>query len=300
MLNNKYHSLRSNEYFLDTCCSLNENDKIYLSCAPNEKIHLNLIQIYYNSDEYCSSELYCCKYRTKCSRRITKYSSLHCDEKNSCWIDKTCLKIYEPCASIYGLYGQYITIDYSCLPLTEIYQTINETNYLDYDQPVPFIVKLSTSDETTRKNSFIQKNSLENLLISTDVKSSPLFLISIIFIFILLMFITYWLADQIGKKICRQNHFRNNLKTDTIQTKILLQHSPEDKTKVESNSSLPITRIYPSNSNYQYYHYQNKNKYPYTPYSSNSYRQYINVEHDPITGQIYSRTFNPYFNYYQN
>jgi hypothetical protein len=275
MLNNKYRSLRSNEYFLDTCCSLNENEKIYLSCGPNEKIHLNLIEIYYNSDEYCSSELYCCKYRTKCSRRITKYSTFNCDEKTSCSIDKSCLKIYSSCSSIYGLYGQYITINYSCLPL-------NETNSFDYDQPVPFIVKLSTSDETTIKNSFIKKNSL----ITNDLKSSPLFLISIIFIFLLLMFITYWIADQIGKKICRKKNF----KIKTIQTKILLEHSTQDKTKVQSDSSLPITRIYPSN-----YYYQNKTKYSYNPY-----QRYIDVQHDPITGQIYSRTFNPYFNYYQN
>jgi hypothetical protein len=301
MLNHKYRSLRSNEYFLDTCCSLNENEKIYLSCGSNERIHLNLIQIYYNSDEYCSSELYCCKYRTQCSRRITKYSSLHCDDKSSCSIDKSCLKIYEPCASIYGLYGQYITIDYSCLPSSETYETINQTNYFDNDQPVPFIVKLSTSDEPIIKNSVLRKSSLKHFLISNDLKSSPLFLISIIFVFLFSMFITYWLAGQVGKKFCRQDHGKKNVQTNTIQTKIFLEHSPEDKTKVQSSSSLPVTRIYPSHSNYQYhqpyYHYLNKNKYRYTPYSVNSYRRYINVQHDPITGQFYSRTYNPYFNY---
>ena len=49
MLKLKYSSLESNEYFLDTCCSLNSNEKVYLSCGPNEKIRLNLIKIYYYS-----------------------------------------------------------------------------------------------------------------------------------------------------------------------------------------------------------------------------------------------------------
>lgn len=282
MLKLKYRSLESNEYFIDTCCSLNSNEKVYLSCGPNEKIRLNLIKIYYNSDEYCSSELYCCKYQTKCSRRITKYSSLHCDEKNSCWIDKNCLKIYDSCSSIYGLYGQYITINYSCLLL-------NQTNLFNNEQPVPFIVKLSTSDETTTiENNFIKKNSLKNLLISKDFKSSPLFLISIIFLFLLLMFITYWSADQIGKKFCRKKSFKKKL----IETKIFYEHSSEDKTKVQSNPPLPITRIYPSHPHTNYYHYN--------PYLNNSYRKYIQLQQHPINEQIYSRTFNPYFNYYQN
>jgi hypothetical protein len=276
MLNSQFDLLKSNEYFVDTCCSLNENEKLYLSCGLNEKIHLNLIQIYYNSDEYCSSELYCCKYQTKCSRRITKYSSLHCDEQNSCWIDKSCLKIYDPCSSIYGLYGQYITIHYSCLE-------INETNSFDSEEPVPFLVKLSTIDETTIK-SFSKKDSLKDLLITDNFKSSPLFLISIIFLFLVLLFLTYWLADLIGKKICRQNRLKKNVKTNTMSTKIFLEHPAENKIKVQSNSSLPITRIYPSYSNYQYYPF-------------NSYQRYINVQHDPLTGQIYSRTFYPYWNY---
>ena len=276
MLNNKYRSLRSNEYFLDTCCSLNENEKIYLSCGPNEKIRLNLIEIYYNSDEYCSSELYCCKYRTKCSRRITKYSSLNCDEKNSCSIDKNCLKIYSSCASIYGLYGQYITINYSCLPSIEKSSIINETNSYDYDQSIPFIVKLSTYDQTTIKNILIE---------NTNLKSSPLFLILIIFLFLLLMFIIYCLADQFGKKVCRQNNLNKNIKTN-----IYFQHLSDQKENVQSNSSLPITRIYPSNSNNQYYN----NKYPYR----NSYPKYIQIEHDPINQQIYSTKYKHYFNYY--
>jgi len=286
MLNSKFDLLKSNEYFLDTCCSLNENEKLYLSCGSNEKIRLNLIQIYYNSDEYCSSELYCCKYQTKCSRRITKYSSLHCDEQNSCWIDKSCLKIYEPCSSIYGLYGQYITINYSCLPI----DNLNETDLFDTEEPVPFVVKLSTIDQTTTTKSFLNKNSLKNLLITNNLKSSPLFLISIIFLFLLLLFLTYWLADLIGKRICRQNRFKKNVKTNTISTKILLEHPAENKTKVQSTSSLPVTRIYPSYSNYQYY-----NKQPYS--FNSSYERYVNVQHDPVTGQIYSRTFYPYWDY---
>lgn len=271
MLNNVYRSLKSNEYFLDTCCSLNKNDKIYLSCGQNEKIHLNLIEIYYNSDEYCSSELYCCKYKTKCSRRITKYSSLHCDDKNSCYIDKNCLKIYNKCSSIYGLYGQYITINYSCLSL-------NNTFIDNYEEPVPFIVKLSTTELDNKK---IIKN---NFLISKDLKSSPIFLISIIFVFLLIMLISYWSADKIGKKLCRK-------KKSSIETKIIYQHKSDDKTKVQSNSSLPITRIYPYHFNYYYQNNPNLNNYP---------KKYIHVEQHPITQQIYSRTFYPYFNYYQN
>jgi len=146
-----------------------------------------------------------------------------------------------------------------------------------------------------KKNLFIKKNSFKNFLITNDLKSSSIFLKLSSLLFLLLMFIAYWLADQIGKKICRKNPFKKNVKTNTIETKIHLEHSSQDKTKVESNYSLPITRIYPSNSNYQYYHLNHKNKYPY-----HSHRRYIHVEHDPTNGQIYSRTFYPHFNYYQN
>jgi hypothetical protein len=296
MLNNGYVSSSPNEYFIDTCCSLNENERVYLSCGSNEKIHLNLIQIFYNSAEYCSSELYCCKYETKCSRRITKYSSLSCDEKNSCWIDKTCLKIHDECSSISGLYGQYITINYSCLPLSQTYETINRTDSFDNYQPVPFIVKLLTSDETTRKTSFENKNSFKNFLISNDLKSSPIFLIGIIFLFVLLMLIIYWLADQIGQKLCRQNPLKTS--------KLVISHSSDEKAKVQSNPSLPVTRVYPSQKIYRYdqplYDYHHSNKYRYIPYSFNSYQKYIHIQHDPTTGQTYSRTYNPHFNYYSN
>ncbi|CAF1156399.1 unnamed protein product [Adineta steineri] len=305
LLNCFYVLIKSNEYFLDTCCSLNENQRIYLSCGLNEKIHLNLIEIFYNSEEYCSEQFYCCKYKTKCSRRITKYSSLHCDQQNSCWIDKTCLKIYKPCTNIYGLYGQYITINYTCLPSNnnneDDYYHFNETN----DETIPFIVKLLTSqeDSSNKKNSLIKNE----IFLSDNLKSSPILLILIICIFIFLMLFTYWLAYLCGKNICRKNS--NKTKTTPqkllIPQKIQIKHENNNKIKVQSNqNSLPQTRIYPSyqynNNNNQQHHreryYPTKSRH--LSYSYNPHRQYISVQHDPLTGQISSRTFNSYLNYY--
>ena len=261
MLKKSFRSFKWNEYFVDTCCSFNENAKMNLSCSTNEKIHLKLIQIYYNSNEYCSSKYSCCKLKTQCSRRITKYSNLQCDGQNSCLIDKNCFKIYSPCASLTGLYGQYITIEYSCIKSNEIFENETDSN----EESIPFIVKLSTSEEQ-REYTFLK----------TNFKSSPLFLFFIIFLFLLLLFLTYWLADQIGKKMCREK--------TSFQTKLFFEHQQEKPIQVQSNSSL-TTRIYPSHS---YFH----------PYPLNSYHQrYLTVHHQPSTRQIYSRTFNPYFNY---
>jgi hypothetical protein len=204
----------SKEYFLDTCCSLNSNDRIYFSCGLNEKIHLNIIEIYYNSDPYCSEEFYCCKYETTCSRRITKYYNSNCDQKNSCWIDKSCLKIYSPCSNLQGLYGQYITIKYSCLPLIE---RINSTDQFNY-QPVPLFFKLFKSEETIKTNQLIKT---KYLLIRNNWKSSPIFLIILICIFIFLILIIYCLADQIGQRICRKHYSKENVKTDLISRQIL-------------------------------------------------------------------------------
>jgi hypothetical protein len=271
--------LKSREYLIDTCCSLNGNDRLYLSCNLNEQIHLNLIEIFYNSNEYCSSEFNCCKYRTKCSRRITKYFNLHCDQKNSCWIDKTCLKIFKPCSNIYGLYGQYITINYSCL-------SINQTNSEEEeDQSGTFIVQLLTSqDKTTTTKNFILINHL---------KSSPIFLIGIILTFILLMLFIYGLANRIANSICRKDSLE---KSELIPQKFLFKHENVDKIGVESVSSLPVTRIYPCQSIYRYEKafYDNSS----IPYLNNRSKQYINIQHNPYTGQISSRIINGYFNYY--
>ena len=282
---NNYKLLRSNEHFLDTCCSFNEKQRIYLSCGLNEKIRLNLIEIFYNSNPYCSSRYSCCKYRTDCSRRITKYSNLKCDDKNSCWIDKTCLKIYKPCANIYGLYGQYITINYSCVSSIQTYDIKNRTDYFFSNKQIPFIVKVLSSERTTVKNLMIKKNFF---IPDNNFKSSPLFLISVIVFFLILMSISYYIADQIGKKVRHPNHLKKNLKT----RKVFLKNTTEEKARVEINRSIPVTRIYPYTTIYEY-------RRPY--FDSNNhyipYRTFVNIEHDPTTGHFYSRTYNPYFNH---
>ena len=280
MFKKRFRSLKRNEYFLDTCCSFEENDQMTISCPLNEQIRLKLIEIYYNSNEYCSSEYSCCKYRTKCSRRITKYSTFNCDGKNVCSISKTCLKISDPCSNLNGYYGQYMTIEYSCLSTNGI---VNQTNiFEDEDQPVPFIVKLSTSDQIDDRSSVNEKSFFKNFVVENDLKSSPIFLMLIIFVFLLFLILTYWLADQIGRKICRK---KSSKKVSRMSTEILLDHSSEEKTKVQSNPSLTMTRIYPSHSN----------SYSNHPYS---YQQrYLTVHQHPFNGQFYSRTFYPYFNY---
>lgn len=270
-------SLKETEYYLDTCCSFDETQQLTLSCLPNEQIQLKLIEIYYNSNEYCSSEFSCCKYRTQCSRRITKYSTLNCDGKSSCSISKTCLKIYDSCSSIEGLYGQYITIQYSCLT--------NETEIEEEEQqPVPFIVKLSTTDERNDHSVMNDQSFLRNLFMKNDLKSSPLFLIMIIFLFLLFLIFTYWLADQLGRKYCRKNSSKTK---NTISTEILLQHPVDEKIQVQTNPTLTINRIYPT---YSKSSYQNISPYSY-------HQRYLTVHHHPFTQQHYSRTFYPYFNY---
>ena len=248
------------EYLIETCCSLNEKDQIFISCSSNEFIYLKLIEIFYNSNEYCSSEYSCCKYKTKCSRRLTKYSTLHCDGQNSCQIDKTCFKIYDHCSNINGLYGQYITIQYSCLT------NINQTDSEEEEEPVPFVVKLLASDQ-------LKMN--ENSLIENELKSSPMFLIIVILAFLLFLLITYFSADQFGKKICR----KRSSKTNRISTEIYLENLNENKIKVQSNPSFTMNRVYP---NYNH------------PYS---YQTYLTVHQHPSNRQFYSTSFNPYLNY---
>lgn len=276
---NKTNLFESNEYFIDTCCSFNKNDKINLSCRSNEKIHLNLIEIFYNSNEYCSSEYNCCKYRTNCSRRITKYSNLNCYEKNFCSIDKSCLKIYEPCSNINGLYGQYMTISYSCLSLNNSYFN-NKTN-----KTIPFIVKLFQFEETTVENSILNKN----IFLFNNFKSSILSLISIIFLFLLIMLFIYTLADQIGNKFCRKKSLKK-------QNKISFENFHEEqKLKVNSSNNLKqIKDIYSMKT------YCECQKYPCIYYRINPNEKYIQIEHNPTTGQIYSTTYNPYFNHFNN
>ncbi|CAF4995792.1 unnamed protein product [Rotaria sp. Silwood1] len=286
MLNND-NSLISNEYFIDTCCSLSKTDKLNIYCRQNEIIRLNLIEIYYNSNEYCSSEYNFCKYQTNCSRRITKYSNINCNEKNSCSIDRTCLKIYEPCSSLNGLYGQYITIYYSCISLL-----LNKTKLNDnYNDNIPFIVKLLTSEKTNKNKSFIEND----IILFKNFKSSPLSLISIIFSFLLFMFIIYSLADHIGNKICRQ---KNLIKNKSILNN--QQNEREDKINVQSNRFKSLKDV----NSYRTINLYNKSiyrtKYPYVYYSINPYHKYIHIQHNPITRQFYSTTYNPYFNHYTN
>ncbi|CAF1057442.1 unnamed protein product [Rotaria magnacalcarata] len=289
MLNNS-NSFESNEYFIDTCCSFNKNDKINLSCRQNEIIHLNLIEIFYNSNPYCSSEYSCCKYRTNCSRRITKYSNLNCNDKNFCSIDKSCLKIYEPCSNIYGLYGQYITIYYSCLTLNNSYSNRNKTNVENSPYSFPFILKFLTSESTTNKNLIIDKK----LLLFNNFKSSILSLISIILMFLLVMLIIYSLADQIGNKVCRKKYLKK-------QNKISFENCREEqKQKVESNDLKQINDIYSTKQICQCYQPYYNYKYPYMYYPMNQNERYLHIQHHPTTGQIYSTTYNPYFNHYTN
>lgn len=268
---------KRNEYMIDTCCSLNEKDQILISCSSNEQINLKLIEIFYNSNEYCSSEYSCCKYQTKCSRRLTKYSTLHCDGKNSCQIDKTCFKIYDHCSNINGLYGQYITIQYSCLTTNNQTESYEE----EEEELVPFVVKLLTSDEI---NDGLNMN--ENSLIKNELKSSPMFLMIVILVFLLFLLITYFSADQFGKKICRKSSWKKPMKTNRISTEIFLENINENKIKVQSNPSSTMTRIYPT--------YSNNSSYYNHPYS---YQRYLTVHQHPFNGQYYSTTFNPYFNY---
>lgn len=312
MLNSSYvdNEIKSNEYFLDTCCSLDKNEKIYLSCLKNEIIRLNLIEIYYNSNEYCSSEYNCCKFRTNCSRRITKYSSLHCDDKNSCWINKSCLKIYEPCASIYGLYGQYITINYSCLKLNNTINTTTITN-----NNIPFILKFLISDDgliaTTKKTILFDKN----------LKSSPLLLISISFIFVFSMLIMYYLTDQFGKKVFHSNYSKNIIlqeknifienkiqEKDKVQsqsqleshsqtqTRTPIQSQSQSQSQLDNDNLINIKQIYPSKTTCQCNHiYSNRihqNKTHYIYYSKYPFYKYINIQHQPINRQFYY----PYLN----
>ncbi|CAF1341132.1 unnamed protein product [Adineta ricciae] len=254
------------EYFLDTCCSLNGNERIYLSCGLNEKIHLNLIEIYFNSDSSCLSPYSCCQKRTKCSRRITKYFSLHCDEQNSCWINKTCLKIYKSCANSNDYYGQYLTINYSCLSFNE-----NLTKIVDEEILSPFIVKLFTEKKNERK-------SFEN---------SQIFLIGIICSFIFLMLIIYSFANFIGKKFCQNISQKNqSQQIDLIPKKILVKHDQDQKITVQSVNCPSPTRIYPIKTTFT-----SNPKSFYIPHSHYSYRPFINVYQDPFTGQISSRTF---------
>ncbi|CAF1262323.1 unnamed protein product [Rotaria sordida] len=285
MLNNN-DSFLSNEYFIDTCCSFNKNDKLNIYCNKNEIIRLNLIEIYYNSNEYCLSEYNCCKYRTNCSRRITKYSNIICNDKNSCSIDKTCLKISKPCSNKNGLYGQYITIYYSCLSL------LNKTNiYLNNDNSIPFIVKLLTSEDKYENKSIINKNLIE----FNYFKSSLLSLYSIIFFFLLFMFIIYSLAYQFGKKIFHKKNFIKNNKIKLNQEFFI-----EDNRNVQSNRSKTNKDIYSYKRKYLFNNSINRIKYPYIYYSINPYQKYIHIQHYPKTRQFYSMTFNPYFNHYTN
>lgn len=252
-----FENVHCGEYFLDTCCSLNENETIFLSCSSNEIVHLNLIEIYYNSNDYCSYPSSCCQIQTSCSRRITKYSSFNCDGKQFCFISKRCFPIYSSCTNYQSRYGQYITIQYSCLNIHN--QTDSQE---EEDQTV--LVHLSASDQKMK----------ENFLWRKQLKSSPIFLIAIIFLFLCFLLIIYWLADFIGKKYCQQksSHFQSNL---------IYLNKPNEKHYVQSNSSIPIRKIYP----------QFHSLYPY--------QTLINVQHDPFTGQVYSRTFYPHFNSYQ-
>lgn len=253
-----------NEYVIDSCCSLNENKQIFISCPTNELIHLKLIEIFYNSNQYCSQQYSCCKYKTKCSRRLTKYSTLHCDGRNSCQIDQTCFKIYDQCSNINGLYGQYINIQYSCL--TSINQTHHDEE--EEEEMVPFVVKLSTSDE--RNIQTVMEN---------ETKSSPMFLMIVILIFLLVLMISYFSADQFGKKICRKKSFKKPLKSNRISTEMFFENINEKKMKVQSN---PPSTISPKNFS---------SHHPY------SYQRYLTVHQHPLHGQFYSTSFNPYFNY---
>lgn len=261
---NELEQQRSNSFEISTCCSTTGNDQLFISCSSNEIIQLNLIEIFYNSNVDCSIGSSCCQTKTSCSRRLTKYYHSNCHHKQFCFIDKTCFKIYSSCAHPNGLHGQFIYVQYSCLTLNSN-QTQQEEEEDEDEELSPIIVKLSTSDQTTRERT--------NLVLKSELKSSPIYLLLVIFIFIVLMFVIYSLADFVGKRFCRDEE-RKSLSSHLI-------YLNKTNEKVNVQSTIPKTRIYP------------KEIHSYYPYQT-----LINVQHDPTTGQVVSTTFYPHFQYY--
>ena len=173
------------------------------------------------------------------------------------------MKIYKSCANSNDYYGQYLTINYSCLTFNESLTT-NQEDILN-----PFIVKLFTEKDKKERKSF---------------ENSRIFLIGIISSFVFLMLIIYSCANFIGKKFC-QNISQEN-PSQLIPKKILVKHDQDHKITVQSVNSPSSTRIYPIKTTFT-----SNPKSFYVPHSHYSYRPFINVYQDPFTGQISSRTF---------
>ena len=284
-------STSANESFVGTCCSFDVNDRLALSCGHGQTIRLNLIEIFYNSDVHCSSSPFsCCPSATTCSRRLTKYASWNCDQKNSCSISRTCLKIYNSCAGSHGSYGQYLTVNYSCVTKDSWSHDIDDLS----QQAMPLIVHLFASEE--RKKEIRPLRELlwwKSILSTSDWRSSPLILLLVICLFLAFMLLVYWFADQIGQRICRHLPARS---TDRVQglsncEYIVWKYSPDENNRVEANSALLPSDHRAREESLSAEHRPilvHRSSFPSSP-------RLIHVQHNPITGQIFSRTFAQHF-----
>ena len=280
----------TNESFVGTCCSFDVNDRLALSCGHRQTIRLNLIEIFYSSDVHCSSSPFsCCPSATTCSRRLTKYSSWNCDQKNSCSISRTCLKIYDPCAGPHGSYGQYLTVNYSCVTKDSWSHDIDDLSH----QALPLIVHLFASAE--RKEERRPLRDLlwwKSILPTTDWKSSPLVLILVICLFLAFMLLVYWFADQIGQRICRPTRSTDRVRSLSNCEYIVWKYSPDENNRVEANPTLLLSdhRTREESLSAEHRHVLlPRSSFPSSP-------RLIHVQHNPITGQIFSRTFAQHFN----
>ncbi|CAF0828299.1 unnamed protein product [Didymodactylos carnosus] len=317
------------EKHVDVCCGLGE---IKLTCSQNEKIRLNIIQLYYTENCYLlesnTNSSTCCKRKSSCSRRITKYSH-HCNEQQECFIEKTCLKIYKPCA-IRGIvdvaYGQYMTIDYFCIPQSMSYQQYMENKYRNMLPLLPtfdtnITVQLQKPSSSTgvngwktltvtdtslsagairskRKNLFSLRYDDENGELNDDNsswsqwKSSVFSLMLLILFAIIFLLLIYWIASKIGHRLRHRQPSKETLlgHEETKETTITTTLDPINIENYSYKNGIidsdAKTRIYASPDARSFY---------YTPYDHSQNQRYptkcyVNVEHDHRTGQIYSRT----------
>lgn len=186
------------EYFIETCCTMNESETMEISCEKSESISMNLIEIFYNSNKNCLSNGNCCLEKTKCSRRLTKYFKLNCDGKSHCFISRYCSMINHPCAHIHGYHGQYLLIHYSCFKSSPSSPSLPSHSFILKSLKIPS----NHSDHHHHHSEHFSSSSSMN-----EEKSLKTFLILILLVLssFLLIYSTFYF---IGKSLCHpSSHF---------------------------------------------------------------------------------------------